>query len=68
MTQKIQKVRVADCEGEIKELVLLRVDGRTAYVCNERRLVEVDHDPNADIAVGVPLADVRFPKAKASAN
>ena len=57
--QNPQKVHVLSADGSERELVLLRVVGKTAYVCNEVRLRETLGDPDADIEIGVSVRDVR---------
>ena len=64
MTKQPQKVHVTGADGSERELLLLRVVGKTAYVCNEARYREEIGNPKADIDVGVPLRDVRFAVAK----
>lgn len=57
--QKPQKVCVRSFDGQEKELILLRVVGKTAYVCSAAMLQRLSSDPTADIEVGVPITDVR---------
>lgn len=58
--QKVQKVAVRSFDGQEKELVLLRVVGKTAYVCSDAMLKQLSLDPAADVEVGVPVSDVRL--------
>lgn len=57
MTQRTQKVIVKGADGGEKELVLLRIAAKTAYVCPIGRYAEAVDNP--DLWVGFPLADVR---------
>jgi hypothetical protein len=59
MTQKIQKVLVRSADGMERELALLRIDGKTAYVCAESRFSEAVQNPAANLGVGVPVEDIR---------
>lgn len=60
MTQKIQKVLVCSADGAERELVLVRIEGNTAYVCLESRYAEAVQNPASNLEVGVPVEDVRF--------
>lgn len=57
MAQKKQKVFVKGADGSEKELILLRIAAKTAYVCPTGRYAEAVDNP--DLWVGFPLADVR---------
>lgn len=57
MMQKKRRVVVRGADGREKELVLLRVAAKTAYVCAPHRYSEAVDNP--DLWVGFPLADVR---------
>lgn len=57
MKQKNTKVIVKGADGSEKELVLLRIAARTAYVCAIGRYAEAVDNP--DLWVGFPLIDVR---------
>jgi hypothetical protein len=57
MAQKKQKVFVRGADGREKELILLRVAAKTAYVCPAARYAEAVGNP--ELWVGFPLADVR---------
>jgi hypothetical protein len=59
MMQKKQKVLVRGADGAERELVLLRIEGKTAYVCNASRYGDAVDNP--DLWVGFPIADVRSP-------
>jgi len=59
MTQKNQKVLVRGADGSERELILLRISGRTAYVCPEGKLRQAVDDP--ELWVGFPVRDVRLP-------
>jgi hypothetical protein len=62
MKQKKQKVLVLGADGAERELVLLRISGKTAFVCAPGRYREAVDNP--DLGVGFPMRDVRFPKPK----
>jgi hypothetical protein len=57
MVQKNQKVLVRGVDGREKELILLRIAAKTAYVCPAERYAEAVDNP--DLWVGFPLSDVR---------
>jgi hypothetical protein len=57
MAHKKQKVLVRGADGNERELVLLRIDAQTAYVCPLSRYEEAVGNP--DLWVGFPIADVR---------
>lgn len=57
MAQKKQKVFVRCADGSERELVLLQIAAKTAYVCPAARYTEAVG--NRDLWVGFPLADVR---------
>lgn len=63
MTQKMQKVFVHSADGSERELALVRIEGKTAYVCLESRFSETVQNPAANLEVGVPIEDVRFDRA-----
>lgn len=54
--KKIVLVRGAD--GVERELVLLGIEGQTAYVCPESRYLDAIIHP--EIGVGFPIGDVAF--------
>ena len=58
MAQKKQKVIVRGADGSERELILLQIAGKTAYVCNAQRYGEAVDDP--DPWVGFPIGDVRL--------
>jgi hypothetical protein len=58
MAQKIKLVHARAVDGTERELALVRIEGRTAYVCPKARYREAVENP--DLAVGFPLEDVRF--------
>jgi len=57
MAQKKQKVLVKGADGREKELILLQIAAKTAYVCPAGRYAEAVDNP--DLWVGFPLTDVR---------
>lgn len=57
MANKTQKVVVRSADGTERELVLLQIAAKTAYVCPARRYSEAVDNP--ELWVGFPLADVR---------
>ena len=58
MQQKNQKVLVRGADGKERELILLQIAGKTAYVCNALRYREAVDDP--ELWVGFPIGDVRL--------
>jgi hypothetical protein len=66
MAQKKQKVLVRSVDGTERELVLLRIEAKTAYVCVAGRYTEALG--NSDLWVGFPLADVRSATGEPLAN
>ena len=51
--QRNQKVLVRGADGSERELILLQISGRTAYVCPEGKLRQAVDDP--DLWVGFPI-------------
>ena len=62
MAHKMQKVIVKGADGGEKEVALVQIAPKTAYVCPVGRYAEGVE--NRDLWVGFPLADVRLPGGK----
>ena len=58
MAQKRQKVLVRGADGREKELFLLQITAKTAYVCPIGSYAEAVDNP--DMWVGFPIGDVRL--------
>lgn len=58
MAQKVRMVHAKAVDGVERELALVKIEGKTAYVCPKSRYREAVDNP--DVAVGFPIEDVRF--------